>query len=60
LPEVVHQFAALSHAVIDGSAVHEYDPDGQAAAEIEQLYHHITGFYGDMTSSRPSKGAAAA
>lgn len=59
LPNVVHQFAALSHAVIDGSSVHEYDPDGQAAAEIEQLYHHITGLYGDPAEPARRKQAAA-
>jgi chromosome partitioning protein len=43
LPPVLHQRAAYSHAVIDGRAVHEYEPRGQAAAEIAGLYHHITG-----------------
>jgi chromosome partitioning protein len=60
LPDVVHQFAALSHAVIDGSAVHEYDPDGQAAAEIEQLYNHITRLCGEPLRLPRRKGAAAA
>jgi chromosome partitioning protein len=56
LPDVVHQFAALSHAVIDGSSVHEYAPDSQAAAEIEALYHHITRLYGEPI--RPKRIAA--
>jgi chromosome partitioning protein len=60
LPVVVHQFAALSHAVIDGSAVHEYDPDGPAAAEIELLYQHITRLYGDTEKQGWRKGVAAA
>jgi chromosome partitioning protein len=60
LPDVVHQFAALSHAVIDGSSVHEYDPDGVAAAEIEQLYNHITRLYGDTGHATGRRGAAAA
>jgi chromosome partitioning protein len=47
LPDVVHQFAALSHAVIDGRSVHEYEPEGPAAAEIDKLYNHITGLYGE-------------
>ncbi len=44
---VLHQRAAYSHAVIDGRSVHEYEPNGAAAAEIEELYHHITRLYGD-------------
>ena len=44
LPDALHQFAALSHAVIDGRSVHEYDPDGQAAGEIEKLYAAVAGF----------------
>jgi chromosome partitioning protein len=52
---VLHQRAAYSHAVIDGRSVHEYEPEGQAAAEIDQLYHHITRLYGD----KRIKGAAA-
>jgi chromosome partitioning protein len=52
---VLHQRAAYSHAVIDGRSVHEYEPEGQAAAEIDQLYHHITRLYG----AKHIKGAAA-
>jgi chromosome partitioning protein len=44
----LHQRAAYSHAVIDGRSVHEYEPKGKAAVEIDELYHHITGLYGDM------------
>jgi hypothetical protein len=44
---VLHQRAAYSHAVIDGRSVHEYEPKGAAAAEIDDLYHHITRLYGD-------------
>lgn len=47
LETVLHQRAAYSHAVIDGRSVHEYEPKGAAAAEIEELYHHITRLYGD-------------
>ncbi len=42
IPTVLFQRAAYSHAVIDGRAVHEYEPKGQAAGEIDELYHHIT------------------
>jgi chromosome partitioning protein len=52
--------AKSSRAVIDGSAVHEYDPDGPAAAEIEAVYRHITRLYGDTVHERRRKGAAAA
>jgi chromosome partitioning protein len=45
---VLHQRAAYSHAVIDGRSVHEYEPKGAAAAEIDQLYRHITRLYGDI------------
>src|SRR5712692_10763648 len=42
LDAVIHQRAAYSHAVIDGRSVHEYEPDGKAAAEIDALYNTIT------------------
>jgi chromosome partitioning protein len=44
---VLHQRAAYSHAVIDGRSVHEYEPNGAAAEEIDNLYNHITRLYGD-------------
>ncbi|HZC00585.1 MAG TPA: ParA family partition ATPase [Gammaproteobacteria bacterium] len=43
---VLHQRAAYSHAVIDGRSVHEYEPDGKAAAEIDELYNHLTRLLG--------------
>jgi chromosome partitioning protein len=43
---VLHQRVAYSHAVIDGRSVHEYEPEGQAAAEITDLYNHITQLLG--------------
>lgn len=52
---VLHQRAAYSHAVIDGRSVHEYEPKGAAAQEIDDLYHHITRLYGDTKK----KGASA-
>src|SRR5260370_15088438 len=45
---VLHQRAAFSHAVIDGRSVHEYEPNGAAAAEIDKLYNHITRLYGKI------------
>ena len=38
---------ARSHAVIEGRSVHEYEPDGAAALEIETLYNHVSGLYGN-------------
>jgi len=35
---VLQQRAAYSHAVIDGRSVHEYEPDGKAAEEIDELF----------------------
>ena len=49
---VLYQRAAYSHAVIDGRSVHEYEPEGKAAAEIDELYNHITQLYGDVKSRR--------
>lgn len=43
---VLHQRVAYSHAVIDGRSVHEYEPGGAAAVEIDELYNHITRLYG--------------
>jgi chromosome partitioning protein len=33
--------AAYSHAVIDGRSVHEYEPYGKAAAEIDALFAYV-------------------
>jgi chromosome partitioning protein len=35
---VLQQRVAYSHAVIDGQSVHEYEPDGKAAEEIDELF----------------------
>ena len=35
---VLQQRAAYSHAVIDGQSVHEYEPEGKAAEEIDELF----------------------
>jgi chromosome partitioning protein len=57
LPDVVHQYAPLAHAVIDGRSVHEYDPDSKAADEIEALYNHITGLLGITSTGKRTKAA---
>lgn len=46
LPSAIHQRAAYSHAVIDGRAVHEYEPHGKAAEEIAGLYGNISRLLG--------------
>ncbi|SFU75356.1 ParA family partition ATPase [Nitrosospira multiformis] len=42
LPVIIGQRAAYSHAVIDGRAVHEFEPDGKAAQEIDELYDDVS------------------
>ena len=51
-PSVIHDWVALEDALIDGRAVHEYEPDSKAAEEIEELYNHISRLLGDITSKR--------
>jgi chromosome partitioning protein len=55
LDPILYQRAAYSHAVIDGRSVHEYEPDGKAAAEIDALYNHITGLFGYTKARRKQK-----
>lgn len=55
LDTVLHQRAAYSHAVIDGRSVHEYEPDGKAAAEVDELYNHITKLYGNTKARGKQK-----
>lgn len=38
LPPVLQNRVAYSHAVVDGRSVHEYEPDGKAAEEIDELF----------------------
>ena len=51
-PSTIHQRAAYSHAVIDGRAVHEYEPEGKAAEEIAGLYGNISRIPGLRTGRR--------
>lgn len=41
LDAVLYHRVAYSHAVIDGRSVHEYEPEGKAAEEIDQLFDCI-------------------
>jgi chromosome partitioning protein len=52
LQSAIHQRAAYSHAVIDGRAVHEYEPEGKAAEEIAGLYGNISKILGLSTGKR--------
>jgi len=54
---VLHQRAAYSHAVIDGRSVHEYEPDGKAAEEIDDLHNYITGLFGGIRGKAGGKAA---
>lgn len=38
---VVYHRVAYSHALIDGSSVHEFEPGGKAASEIDALYAEV-------------------
>lgn len=38
VPVALSQRAAMQHAMIDGRAAHEYEPNGKAAAEFRDLY----------------------
>ena len=42
LAPVLQQRVAYSHAVIDGRSVHEYEPEGKAAEEIDELFVCLT------------------
>ncbi|MCJ2038796.1 ParA family protein [Methylobacterium sp. J-059] len=43
LPGQVSQRASLSHALITGQAVNEFEPDGRAAREIEAMWSAVVG-----------------
>jgi chromosome partitioning protein len=52
LPDIVHQYAALSHAVNSGESVHEYEPEGEPAAEIEKIFAAVADFVGLKAPAR--------
>lgn len=49
LPTIIHQQAALSHAVFDGRSVHEFDPKSRAATEIAAVYDELANVLGLRT-----------
>lgn len=59
LDNVVHDWVALEDAVADGRAVHEYDPESNAAAEIRQLYCDITMLLSYSVTTTSNKKVAA-
>lgn len=42
LNTVIHDWVALEDSLVDGRAVHEYEPQGKAAEEIALLYRDVT------------------
>ncbi|MBV9482661.1 MAG: ParA family protein [Acidobacteria bacterium] len=56
LPEPIHQYAALGHAVTGGLSIHEFAPDSPAAAEIEGLYKALAGYL-DLRTTLPKPAA---
>lgn len=51
LPGQVSQRASLSHALITGQAVTEYDPDSRAAGEIEAMWRAVS----DLARAFPAR-----
>ena len=43
LPTAIGQRAVMAHALIDGRAVTEFDPDSKAASEIPALAQFVEG-----------------
>lgn len=41
LDVMISQRVAFSHAVIDGRSVHEYEPEGNAAQDIDKLFSFV-------------------
>ena len=56
-PVAIIQRAALSHALNDGRAVTEYEPDGKAADELHSLWRWINGQARPDASRRDPKRA---
>ncbi|TXN42372.1 ParA family protein [Methylobacterium sp. WL7] len=54
LPGQVSQRASLSHALISGQAVTEYDPEGRAAGEIEAMWSAVA----ELARNFPRKPAS--
>ena len=55
-PSAPHR-AAFAHGVIDGRTAQEFEPNGKAALEIDQLYKWICGVVGMPTRRHVRKAA---
>jgi chromosome partitioning protein len=51
------QRAAFAHGVIDGRTAQEFEPNGKAAQEIDQIYKWLCGLV-DMPTRRHDRKAA--
>jgi chromosome partitioning protein len=56
-PVMLTQRAAFAHAVIDGRAAQEFEPDGKAADELARLYAWICGVVGMPTCGQMDRAA---
>lgn len=56
-PHYLTHRAAFAHGVIDGRTAQEFEPNGKAAQEIDQLYKWLCGIVG-MTTRRHTRKAA--
>jgi chromosome partitioning protein len=57
VPHQLAHRAAFTHGVIDGRTAQEFEPQGKAAEEIEQLYKWLCGVVGMPTRGRARKAA---
>lgn len=58
LPHIINDWVALEDALVDGRAVHEYEPNGGAAEQLDKLYRDITMLLNNNTT-RTKKEAVA-
>jgi chromosome partitioning protein len=56
-PIMLSQRAAFTHGVIDGRTAQEFEPEGKAAEEIEDLYTWLCGIVGMPTRGQIRKAA---
>jgi chromosome partitioning protein len=57
VPHQLTHRAAFTHGVIDGRTAQEFEPQGKAAEEIEQLYKWLCGIVGIPTRGHDRKAA---
>ena len=57
VPHQLTHRAAFTHGVIDGRTAQEFEPQGKAAEEIEQLYKWLCGIVGMPTRGHTRKAA---